>query len=583
MLASIQRGLKTIPTWAWLLLACALIFGTNLTAYPLFDVDEPRYVQTAVELITRNDWITPHFNDVTRFDKPIFYYWLIAGFYKLFGVSELAGRLVSALSATTIVMTLYAVGRRVINNRTLGWMSACVLMTTTIFVLLGRWAITDMTLACWMSLTCVFLFVALAQPQQTLKPYIWAGVFCGLGLLTKGPVAIVLPGSISVVYLLLAQRNHLMRLLNWRLWGAVALGIVIALPWYLAINAANPKVFFESFFLLHNLQRYTETVSSHAGPWHYYIWVVLLGAFPWSLTFISLFKQGLNQLLTHVCSQNFNKDNGISSTQWVLFGFAWFITTVLFFSVAQTKLLTYILLAFPGLAIIIASGLHHWIENENTLKPKHSLTVVVTIAAVLITLFGLFLLNVFPMTLNSVLSKWPLKDVLLKTIGVESVLMLVGLIWVTVITVLVFNTQQHFKNAFCAAITGCGLVILCFNFVLLPKVAQLLQGDVHSYGLMARGNNVTLATFKLKRPSLVFYSQKHVYFLPAPEGDDNISPATAQDLYFSPQPVYLVARTKDFGKLKEMTDFTVLKQGAYFSLVLPKNPHKLALRRDVNQ
>ncbi len=94
--ATRDRGAVTALLLA--LLAGALFF-TGLGAVGLFDADEPAYAQAAREMLARGDWVTPTFNEVPRFDKPVLFYWLIMLSYSLFGVGELAVRCWSAATS----------------------------------------------------------------------------------------------------------------------------------------------------------------------------------------------------------------------------------------------------------------------------------------------------------------------------------------------------------------------------------------------------------------------------------------------------------------------------------------------------
>ncbi|HEX7233478.1 MAG TPA: glycosyltransferase family 39 protein, partial [Candidatus Binatia bacterium] len=96
----------------WLLTAvAAFVLLYQLGGAALFEPDEGRNAEKAREILLLNDWVTPHENFYPVLDKPIFFYWLIAFSYKLFGVSEWTARLPSLLSALGCVLLIYLFSR----------------------------------------------------------------------------------------------------------------------------------------------------------------------------------------------------------------------------------------------------------------------------------------------------------------------------------------------------------------------------------------------------------------------------------------------------------------------------------------
>ena len=131
--------------YLWLILLCGLLYLVNLGGYRLFDVDEPRYAETARYMVASGDYVVPIFNGRYCFEKPVLTYWLIAGSYRLFGIGEGAARLSAALCALgTVLLTCLLAGRLRSPGR--GLAAGAVLACSIQFIGLGRWAITDMPL-----------------------------------------------------------------------------------------------------------------------------------------------------------------------------------------------------------------------------------------------------------------------------------------------------------------------------------------------------------------------------------------------------------------------------------------------------
>ena len=143
--------------------------------------------------------------------------------------------------------------------------------------------------------------------------------------------------------------------------------------------------------------------------------------------------------------------------------------------------------------------------------------------------------------------------------------------------------KKQYAKALQNTFVGLVLIYLTIFVFILPPASQFLNQDVVDYALKAKNDGTTLATFRLKRPSMVFYSTNKVYYLPPPDELDKLPKQTAETLYFSKQPIYLVARTKDLDSLGKLYPFEILKKSYYFSLVKPLYPHQLPLRKDINQ
>src|SRR5512140_845979 len=86
---------------------CGFLFFFGLAYFGLVGADEPRYAQVAREMLNRHDWITPTLAGKVWLEKPVLYYWETMLAYRLFGVSDWAARLSSAVNATLMVVAVY--------------------------------------------------------------------------------------------------------------------------------------------------------------------------------------------------------------------------------------------------------------------------------------------------------------------------------------------------------------------------------------------------------------------------------------------------------------------------------------------
>ena len=131
-----------------ILIVAGFIMLFKLGAVPLLDPDEPVYIQTALEMLNHNDFISPRIYGDFWYDKPPMYYWLIALAVKFFGATELSARLPSAVLAIAGAMLVYYYGNRLFDRRSALY-GALILVTSFEYFYLGKAAVTDITLSCF--------------------------------------------------------------------------------------------------------------------------------------------------------------------------------------------------------------------------------------------------------------------------------------------------------------------------------------------------------------------------------------------------------------------------------------------------
>src|SRR3989338_6831102 len=355
---------------SFLVLFSFIIFFTGIGDYGLLDKDEPRYAVCALEMLENNNWIIPKFNFQDRFYKPALFYWLIIIAYKIFGINAFTSRLPSGICAVLCVLFTCYVARVVFGKKT-AFISGIILASSIEFILLGRRAATDMALCFFFSASLYSLFLGYYIKDFKIK-ILWtilAGVFSGLSVLIKGPVGLILPLVILTLFLALRKSFDLRHV---KIYFVICLfGILVSLPWYLAVHNATGGQFTKEFFFEHNLKRFTSVVGEHPGPFWFYVPVVLGGFMPWTLFFID----AVIHLFKRVLKKSFNK--------LLLFSFVWIVTVFLFFSFSTTKLATYILLIFPPLSIIT----WYWASVLSKRSPGAIRNIIIFLLLLLIPVF----------------------------------------------------------------------------------------------------------------------------------------------------------------------------------------------------
>ena len=322
-------------SWFWLVcLVCLVIVFSSLGSSALFEPDEGRNAEKAREILLLGDWVTPYQNFLPTLDKPIFFYWLVAISFKLFGLSEWSARLPSALAGLGCIFLVYRFARLQWGLQEGLW-SSLVLITSLEFFLFSRIVIFDMTLTFFISLA-LFSFYAVTQtddPRAGKRHCLLMYAAMGAGTLVKGPIALVLSGMIIFFYLLVTRKWFLLRRLNIPL-GAIVCFAVVA-PWYLWVEARNPG-YLRYFLWEEHFVRYLTPHFSRTKSWYYFFLVLGIGFLPWSFFIPVTAKNLWNRTFTGA---------NLFLTLWVILPFA-------FFSASNAKLPHYILPIYPALAIL---------------------------------------------------------------------------------------------------------------------------------------------------------------------------------------------------------------------------------------
>jgi hypothetical protein len=324
---------------------CGFLFFYGLGAFGLVGADEPRYAQVAREMLERSDWITPTLHGKAWLEKPPLYYWEAMLAFRVAGVSDWAARLPGAIDAGLLMAAVYFFLRRFRPGSEFD--GTLIAASCAGVVGFAHAAATDMPLtACF----AIALLAWYSWYESHSRIYLAAFYFfLALGTLAKGPVAPALAAVVILIFV--AARREWSTL--WRsLWvPGILLYLVVALPWYIAVQLRNPD-FFRVFILEHNLARFSTGVYHHPQPLWFYLPVFLLAVMPWSLALILAVVERI-RLVWLEGREAFSS----AEDSWALFLLIWMIIPIVFFSASQSKLPGYIVPAVPAAALLVADYL----------------------------------------------------------------------------------------------------------------------------------------------------------------------------------------------------------------------------------
>lgn len=317
-------------------LAACLVYGFGLGSFGLVARGEPRYATVAREMLATGDFVTTRIEGMVYLDKPPLLHWMNAASMAIFGNNEWAFRLPTMLFAAACTALVYWIARQVFGRRE-ALCSALVLASCILWFVMARHARFDMPLAALVTGGLWACWWASEGGRERRGAYYAAAVIMGLGMLLKGPIIVLLVGGSYVVYLALMRRLAALQHVPWV--PCVALFLVIAAPWYIACELANPG--YLGFFFGHeNAWRITREVP-YRQPWWHTIGFLLGGIVPWSLCLPGVLRRLKRDPLTE------------PGARLALLLTLSVIATIAIYIPPPVKFVQYIVPAIPALALLI--------------------------------------------------------------------------------------------------------------------------------------------------------------------------------------------------------------------------------------
>lgn len=328
---------------AMLLLAIfALLYLVFLGVRPLFIPDEVRYGEIAREMLVTGDWIVPRLNGLLYFEKPPFGHWVNAVSLWLFGATPFAVRFASALATGVSALTVFYVGNLLFDNIRTALVAVFIFLTTFEVQAVGTFGLLDPVFAATLNLGIACYIVASTRDGSARFVSLGlSGASLGLAFLAKGFLAFALPVLVIAPWLILQKEFRLLFLESWIV--VVAAAVVVA-PWAVAIHDRAPD-FWRYFFWVEHIQRFSSENAQHKEPYYYYLLYLPVAAFPW----VYMAPAAVGRLFK-------NWTDARLHSQVTLLAL-WAVVPFVFFSIANGKLITYILPCFVPFSLALAAGL----------------------------------------------------------------------------------------------------------------------------------------------------------------------------------------------------------------------------------
>jgi len=363
-----DRNSATQPRWLspplpelGLALLAASLFFFHLGSYGLWEADEPRYAEIAREMVAGGSYLVPHLNYVPYIEKPPLLYWLTALTFRLFGPTQLAARLVPALAAMLGLLATCFFTQRVFDRRR-ALLAGAILCTAPLYVGLAQLLTTDMLLSFLLAVAFWSFFL---QWREGGRWWLIFYLAVSLAILTKGPIGAALPAGAGLLFLLIYDRPLRPALHKFHLVAGSLMVVALAAPWFVWMALRMPG-FFDFYFVGEHLRRFFVATYSHGEPFYFYLPVILVGLMPWTGCLPLLLSDGSACPARGFCL----------SASAVVLGL---------FSLANAKLMPYILPAIAPLAVLLADAIvgaaERWSKQGAARSPSPFLLTAIIVAA----------------------------------------------------------------------------------------------------------------------------------------------------------------------------------------------------------
>lgn len=515
-----------------------LILFFNLGGRDLWEPDETRYAVIAREMRETGDWILPHLNGEIYAEKPPLFFWLVnlSAFF-LGEDSELANRLPAALAGFATILLTFIFGERLFNRR-VGLVGALILATCLFFPQLSRWMVIDSLFTLFWLFSLFYFYLGYEDSEKRRKNYLLAGLFIGVGVLTKGPVIyVVLP--IFLIYALFQRRLRNFWCKDLFIGCLVSVGA--ALIWFIPACLLGGNRY--TYWILYKqaVGTYVEGGSHfHSNPIYFYFIRFPIEFFPWIVFLPAAFMVGLRKEL--------------GKRRELLFLSIWLIFVLIFFTFSKGKKDNYILPLYPAAAILLG-----WFWDQLFLSQTREKGVIAGLLLLSCLILGafVFLLMGFPERLYPALIPYrglvfSILSYLLIGLFVSLVCFLGGKKWLSFICVVITFTVLHLHISYS-----------------LPKGLNAERSlKAFSERILKRmENGDELKLYLVRPPGVLYYARRGVL-------EEIRSKERFLEVFRSPRRIFMVIGRRELDKIRndlEMEVKIIERVTIYWDLALISN------------
>ena len=465
----------------FVLLACIPTIGLSA----LFDWDEVNFAECAREMIVSKDYFNVTINFQAFWEKPPLFIWMQALSMLVFGINEFAARFPNVIAAVFTLLALYRFGKEFFGEKFgIAWSAlyACSILPFMYF----NSGIIDPWFNFFIFNGIIYFYKG--SYDKTLRNFMLSGVFIGLAILTKGPVALLLIGGAFAVYFLFN------RFKDFPSFGKIVLFLLTTLfigsLWFILLFATGHQEIIQEF-ITYQVRLFQTQDAGHGGPLYYHWIILLFGVFPASFFLIGYLR---------------NKEIKRTSLDIIMHGMLWF--TLILFSIVKTKIVHYSSFCyFPITYFGARFVIHQWENGFETNKRIHYF--ILSFLVLLALVFGVlgYLVGHTQLILDNIEVKDPFAVQAMKESYSWSFAQLIPFVLLISTIVISFNylRKDIYIKYFLSLGTGIIISLVSINACVVPKIEDISQGAAIDFYKRHQNENAYFTTLGFKSYAHLFY------------------------------------------------------------------------------
>ena len=503
MIEAVQKFLNKIPTTIFIILIGAILFIPFLGNVPLFDWDEINFAEAAREMLLTKNYTQVTINFLPFWEKPPLFIWMQALSMYQFGVNEMAARLPNAICGIITLLVIYKIGKRYFDKKFgIIWVllycgtmlphmyfkSGIIDPFFNLFIFLGIYFLSNLSLD-------LELYERKDRNRYKLNNVILSGVFIGLAILTKGPVALILTIQTAFVFFVLNKYKRVITFFEIAIWLFVIL--LVSSLWF-GFETYHRGTWFIKEFFVYQLRLMNTKDAGHGGFLLYHFVIVLFGCFPASAFVFSTFKK------------NSIENSNQKHWRWWMLGL--FGTVLILFTLVKTKIIHYSSLSYLPLTYLASLTIYYYIEGKIQLMKIEKWIFILTAIVWLSILFlvpyiGLHIDLIKPFTTKDIFAAHNL-NALVYWSAFDYFPFIIALLSILIFYFLV--NRNKLERAFISLLLGNAMAISLCITLFIPKIEKYSQHSAIAFYQSKSATGASVEVFGYKSYAHYFYGKRQL-------------------------------------------------------------------------
>ncbi|MES2837996.1 MAG: glycosyltransferase family 39 protein [Bacteroidota bacterium] len=463
----------------------------------LFDWDEINFAESAREMLVTGNYSRVQIDYKPFWEKPPLFFWMQAISMKIFGVTEFAARFPNVICGVVSLLTIYTIGKKLKNSK-FGIFWALCFGSSILPFLYFKSGIIDPWYNYFIFVSGYFILETIKSSSN--KQALLGGLFLGLAIITKGPVAVIILLITALVYLFYTKSFKTIKWQNVVLF--VLSSFAVSSIWF-GYETIKHGTSFLTEFIDYQVRLFSTPDSGHGQPFFYHFLVVFFLCFP-----ISIFA--LPKLVKKA-----NKDKKSKNDSFLLWSKILFWTVLILFSLVKTKIIHYSSLCYLPLSYIAANYLYFLSEHKKF--PRFSLRLTFLIVGSIVSVAFAFMPFVSANTkyivpyMNDEFAIASLRYPASWN-GYE---FLIGIFLLVIVIIVFFKLKSGIKQQVYLLFFSTATFMFLFLAVVVPKIERFLQSPAINFYEALSGKNVIVSPVGFK-------SYAHYYYFKKPQHENKI-------------------------------------------------------------